>query len=114
MTFIKSLRGLGFYLPREIMYQGEEDLGQEYRESPGGSPSVITCDLSRMVDDVGWELEGATILLQTMVEAVLTLSRLAIRRVHPGSLGLQPLLHTIGFELAPLSIAAKSETTTSP
>ncbi|KAI4724851.1 putative alpha-1,3-mannosyltransferase [Aureobasidium sp. EXF-10728] len=58
LTSIRSLRKLGSTMPVEVMYYGEGDLGQEYRELLEEIPGVVTRDMSTMVDDVGWELRG--------------------------------------------------------
>ena len=60
LTTIQSLRGLNCFLPIEIMYHGEEDLGQGYRELLEELPGVITRDMSKMVDDAGWQLRGVS------------------------------------------------------
>lgn len=80
MTSIRSLRGVGCKLPIEIMYHGEEDLGQEYREMLEGLPDVVTRDMSKMIDDSGWELRGL-ISLSSHSRSMITLFRLGIETV---------------------------------
>jgi hypothetical protein len=58
LTSIRAFRNLGCTLPIEIMYLGEEDLGEEFRTMLEDVPGVVTRDLSKMVDDQGWELKG--------------------------------------------------------
>lgn len=58
LTSIRAFRKLGCMLPIEIMYLGEEDLGEEFRDVLEDVPGVVTRDLSKMVDDEGWELKG--------------------------------------------------------
>ena len=58
LASIPSFRQLGCTLPMEIMYLGDADLSQDYREKLESLPGVITRDLSHMVADEGWTLEG--------------------------------------------------------
>jgi hypothetical protein len=58
LTSIQSIRQLGCKLPIEIMYLGNEDLCEGYRNRLESMPGVITRDLSQMVDDEGWKLKG--------------------------------------------------------
>ncbi|KKZ61503.1 hypothetical protein EMCG_03904 [[Emmonsia] crescens] len=58
LVSIKSFRRLGCKLPIEIMYLGDEDLGEDYRAQLEMLPGVITRDLSQMVNDEGWALKG--------------------------------------------------------
>ncbi|KAJ6089238.1 hypothetical protein N7467_004454 [Penicillium canescens] len=58
LTSIQSIRQLGCKLPIEIMYLGNEDLCEGYRNRLESIPGVITRDLSQMVDDEGWKLKG--------------------------------------------------------
>ena len=58
MTSIQSFRKLGCELPIEIMYLGDDDLGEDYRERLEALDGVVTRDLSQMIDDEGWKLEG--------------------------------------------------------
>ncbi|OJD15138.1 hypothetical protein AJ78_04595 [Emergomyces pasteurianus Ep9510] len=58
LVSIESFRRLGCALPIEIMYLGEEDLGEDYRAQLEMLPGVVTRDLSQMVNDKGWELKG--------------------------------------------------------
>ncbi|TKA72531.1 hypothetical protein B0A55_06431 [Friedmanniomyces simplex] len=51
-------RKLGSTLPIEIMYLGEEDLGEELREMLEDLPGVVSRDMSRMIDDAGWQIRG--------------------------------------------------------
>ncbi|KAI0877383.1 glycosyltransferase family 71 protein [Hypoxylon argillaceum] len=58
LTTIYTFRKLGCDLPIEVMYLGEEDLGEDYRFELEALPGVTTRDISRMVDDEGWKLAG--------------------------------------------------------
>lgn len=58
MTSITSMRRLGCNLPIEIFYLGDDDLGEEDRETLETLPGVSTRDLKQMVVDKGWELKG--------------------------------------------------------
>ena len=58
LTSIRAFRKLGCKLPIEIMYLGEEDLGEEFRAMLEDVPGVVTRDLSKMIDDQGWKLQG--------------------------------------------------------
>jgi hypothetical protein len=58
LTSIQALRKLGCNLPFEVMYLGDEDLGDEEREQLEQLPGVVTRDMSSMIDDKGWEVKG--------------------------------------------------------
>ncbi|OJJ31448.1 hypothetical protein ASPWEDRAFT_54598 [Aspergillus wentii DTO 134E9] len=58
LTSIQSLRRIGCTLPIEVMYLGDSDLSEDFREELEVLPDVVTRDLSRMVNDDGWTLAG--------------------------------------------------------
>ncbi|KAF2210560.1 glycosyltransferase family 71 protein [Cercospora zeae-maydis SCOH1-5] len=58
LTSIPSFRKLGCQLPIEVLYLGDEDLSEDYRDALEAMPGVLTRDLSQMVDDEGWALKG--------------------------------------------------------
>ncbi|KAK6207609.1 hypothetical protein QIS74_12690 [Colletotrichum tabaci] len=58
LTTIYSFRMLGCTLPIEIMYLGDEDLGQDYIAELEGLDGVVTRDMAVMVRDSGWKLKG--------------------------------------------------------
>ncbi|KAI0446357.1 glycosyltransferase family 71 protein [Xylaria telfairii] len=58
MTTIYTFRELGCDLPIEVMYLGDEDLGEDHRFELEALPGVTTRDVSVMVDDKGWKLAG--------------------------------------------------------
>jgi hypothetical protein len=58
LTSIASFRRLGCNLPIEIMYLGETDLSEDNRLKLEKMHDVITRDMSQMVADDGWKLEG--------------------------------------------------------
>ncbi|TQN66653.1 putative alpha-1,3-mannosyltransferase MNN14 [Colletotrichum shisoi] len=58
LTTIYSFRRLGCTLPIEIMYLGDEDLGQDYITELEGLDGVVTRDMAVMVRDNGWKLKG--------------------------------------------------------
>lgn len=58
LTTIYSFRMLGCTLPIEIMYLGDEDLGQDYIAELEGLDGVVTRDMAVMVRDNGWKLKG--------------------------------------------------------
>ena len=58
LTSIKSFRKLGCILPIEIMYLGDEDLGDDSRSALEALPGVFTRDMKQMVNDQGWDLKG--------------------------------------------------------
>ncbi|KAF3025348.1 hypothetical protein E8E15_008939 [Penicillium rubens] len=58
LATIPSFRLLGCDLPVEVMYLGENDLSKEFRTKLDALPGVATRDLSVMVDDEGWRLNG--------------------------------------------------------
>lgn len=62
LTTIPSIRQLGCELPIEILYLGDEDLGEEMRDKLEQIPGVITRDLALMIDDDGWHLAGTCLM----------------------------------------------------
>jgi alpha 1,3-mannosyltransferase len=75
LTSMKSFRQLGCTLPIEVMYLGDSDLSEDYRAEMELIPGVITRDMSQMVTDEGWQLEGwagkpFAILLSSFREAI--------------------------------------------
>lgn len=58
MTSIKTFRKLGCDLPIEIMYLGDDDLGDDARGELESLPNVVTRDMKQMVNDKGWDLKG--------------------------------------------------------
>ncbi|OQD72205.1 hypothetical protein PENPOL_c001G08590 [Penicillium polonicum] len=58
LAAIPSFRLLGCDLPVEIMYLGESDLNEDFRTKLDALPGVTTRDLSAMVSDEGWRLNG--------------------------------------------------------
>ncbi|BFZ61966.1 hypothetical protein YB2330_003045 [Saitoella coloradoensis] len=58
LTGIKVLRELGCKLPVEVMYLGDDDLGEDWREKLEELEGVVTRDMARMVSDRGWKLAG--------------------------------------------------------
>ncbi|OJJ98294.1 hypothetical protein ASPACDRAFT_31197 [Aspergillus aculeatus ATCC 16872] len=75
LTSLQSLRQQGCTLPVEIMYLGDDDLGEDARDALEAIPGVITRDLSPMVQDEGWTLRGwaakpFAILLSSFREAI--------------------------------------------
>ncbi|KAJ5273296.1 hypothetical protein N7478_008421 [Penicillium angulare] len=75
LTSIQSIRGLGCELPIEVLYLGNDDLGEDFREELESIPGVITRDLNPMVSDEGWKLRGwaakpFAILLSSFREAI--------------------------------------------
>ncbi|KAF4760795.1 hypothetical protein HAV15_007688 [Penicillium sp. str.  len=58
LAAIPSFRLLGCDLPVEIMYLGESDLSEDFRTKLDALPGVTTRDLSAMVSDEGWRLNG--------------------------------------------------------
>lgn len=62
LTTIPSIRQLGCELPIEILYLGDEDLGEEMRDKLEQIPDVITRDLALMIDDDGWHLAGTCLM----------------------------------------------------
>ncbi|KYG41724.1 glycosyltransferase family 71 protein [Acidomyces richmondensis BFW] len=58
MTSISSFRLLGCTLPIEVLYLGEEDLGEDWRTELESLPGVVTRDLSQLINDEGWKLAG--------------------------------------------------------
>ncbi|KAI5198370.1 glycosyltransferase family 71 protein [Aureobasidium subglaciale EXF-2481] len=57
-TAISSFRAMGCTLPVEVMYLGDDDLGQDIRDDLETIEGVITRDIRKMVNDQGWALEG--------------------------------------------------------
>ncbi|KAL4889496.1 mannosyltransferase putative-domain-containing protein [Aspergillus ambiguus] len=75
ITSIKSIRKLGCDLPVEVMYLGDDDLSEDFRERLEAIPGVLTRDLSQMVLEEGWSLAGwagkpFAILLSSFQEAM--------------------------------------------
>lgn len=58
LTTIYSFRQLGCTLPIEVMYLGDQDLGEDYRAELEALPGVVTRDISQMTKDQGWKLAG--------------------------------------------------------
>lgn len=58
LTTIYSFRQLGCTLPIEVMYLGDQDLGEDYRAELEALPGVITRDIAQMTSDRGWALKG--------------------------------------------------------
>lgn len=58
LSSIPYMRQLGCNLPIEVMYLGDEDISEEYREILETLPGVVTRDIKQMVRDAGWELAG--------------------------------------------------------
>ncbi|OQE29245.1 hypothetical protein PENFLA_c004G06259 [Penicillium flavigenum] len=58
LAAIPSFRLLGCDLPVEVMYLGESDLSKDFRTKLDALPGVTTRDLSAMVNDEGWRLNG--------------------------------------------------------
>lgn len=75
LTSIQSLREMGCDLPVEVMYLGDDDLGEENRDKLEAIDGVMTRDLSPMVNDAGWKLAGwalkpFAIMLSSFREAI--------------------------------------------
>lgn len=58
LTTIYSFRQLGCTLPIEVMYLGDQDLGEDYRAELEALPGVVTRDIAQMTNDEGWKLAG--------------------------------------------------------
>ncbi|GAB7352535.1 hypothetical protein MBLNU459_g2927t1 [Dothideomycetes sp. NU459] len=58
LTAIAVYRKMGCNLPIEVMYLGEDDLSEEYREQMEAFPGVTTRNLKQMVGNMGWNIEG--------------------------------------------------------
>ncbi|KAJ9653624.1 hypothetical protein H2198_007215 [Neophaeococcomyces mojaviensis] len=58
LTTIYTFRQLGCTLPIEVMYLGDQDLGEDYRMELESLPGVTTRDIAQMTDDKGWKLAG--------------------------------------------------------
>ncbi|KAJ5164097.1 Alpha-mannosyltransferase [Penicillium coprophilum] len=58
LAAIPSFRLLGCDLPVEVMYLGENDLNKDFRMKLEAIPGVTTRDLSALVNDEGWQLNG--------------------------------------------------------
>ncbi|GAB7354226.1 hypothetical protein MBLNU459_g4768t3 [Dothideomycetes sp. NU459] len=90
LTSIESFRKLGCNLPVEIMYLGDQDLGDDWRTQLEALPGVTTRDLSQMVSDRGWELKGwaskAFALLMSSFREVIYLDADALFFVNPETL----------------------------
>jgi len=59
MTSIQGFRKLGCKLPIEIMYLGDDDLGEDSRNMLETLPGVVTRNMKSMINDDGWSLGGA-------------------------------------------------------
>lgn len=90
LTSIESFRRLGCDLPVEIMYLGDNDLGDDWRIQLEALPGVTTRDLSQMVADNGWELKGwaskAFALMMSSFREVIYLDADALFFVNPETL----------------------------
>ena len=58
LTSIQTFRKLGCTLPIEVMYLGDSDLDEDYRQQLEELPGVVTRDMSQMIDDEGWRVLG--------------------------------------------------------
>ncbi|KAJ6188271.1 hypothetical protein N7519_003179 [Penicillium mononematosum] len=58
LAAIPSFRLLGCDLPVEVMYLGESDLSKDFRTKLDALPGVTTRDLSAMLNDEGWRVNG--------------------------------------------------------
>ncbi|KAF1355337.1 mannosyltransferase putative-domain-containing protein [Delphinella strobiligena] len=58
LATIPAMRQVGCDLPIEIMYLGDEDISEEYRDELEKISGVVTRDMKQMVRDSGWELKG--------------------------------------------------------
>jgi alpha 1,3-mannosyltransferase len=58
LTSINTFRDLGCKLPVEVFYLGDSDMHEGSRAALAKLPGVTTRDLSKMVYDEGWTLEG--------------------------------------------------------
>ncbi|KAF1345864.1 putative alpha-1,3-mannosyltransferase [Delphinella strobiligena] len=58
LSSIESFRRLGCDLPVEIMYLGENDLGDDWRMKLEAIGGVTTRDLSKMVNSQNWAIKG--------------------------------------------------------
>ena len=58
LATIPTMRHLGCTLPIEVMYLGDEDISEDYRERLELLPGVITRDIKQMARDTGWELSS--------------------------------------------------------
>lgn len=58
LATIPAMRRLGCTLPIEIMYLGDDDISEDYREVLDEIPGVVTRDVKQMVRDAGWDLAG--------------------------------------------------------
>lgn len=58
MTSIQGFRRLGCELPIEIMYLGDDDLGEDSRNMLEALPGVVTRNMKTMINDEGWSLGG--------------------------------------------------------
>lgn len=57
-TQIRHFRKLGLKLPIEVMYLGEDDLREQFREELERMENVVTRDIRHMIDDDGWQIRG--------------------------------------------------------
>lgn len=58
LTTIPTFRMLGCNLPIEVMYLGDSDLSEDYRQELEDLEGVVTRDIAQMVNDDGWKLAG--------------------------------------------------------
>lgn len=58
LTTIVTFRNLGCNLPIEVMYLGDQDLGEDYRMELEALDGVVTRDIAQMTNDEGWKLAG--------------------------------------------------------
>lgn len=57
-TSIPAIRRLGCDLPVEVIYLGDDDLSEDAREGLEKLEGVVTRDVSQMVDDKAWTVNG--------------------------------------------------------
>ncbi|USW55224.1 Putative alpha-mannosyltransferase, nucleotide-diphospho-sugar transferase [Septoria linicola] len=90
LVTIPSFRKLGCDLPIEVLYLGDEDLSEDYRDSLEAIPGVLTRDLSQMVNDEGWALKGWAMkpfaILMSSFREVLFIDADALFLVNPETL----------------------------
>lgn len=58
LATIPAMRQLGCNLPIEVMYLGDDDISEDYRDELEKIPGVVTRDMKQMIWDNGWELKG--------------------------------------------------------
>lgn len=61
ITSIQGFRKLGCELPIEIMYLGDDDLGEDSRNMLESLPGVVTRNMKTMINDEGWSLGGMSL-----------------------------------------------------